>query len=290
MRRLAARAASAARAAELWPLSRGVATSAAALRGAAPPLDPPAWWYPAARAARRRIILHVGPPNSGKTHAALAALVAANSGTYCAPLRLLAWEAAERVSAAGTPCSLLTGQERRTVAGAQHVACTVEMADLSQPVDVAVIDEVQLLCDARRGWAFTRALLGVPARELHLCGDPAAEHLVSCIAADAGEVVEVVRYARLLPLVAAKAPLAELRDVRGGDALVAFSRREVHALRAAVEQDSAERCCILYGGLPPAVRASQATQFNAPRSGCVVRLPGPRHLPQQRHAVKILQS
>jgi ATP-dependent RNA helicase SUPV3L1/SUV3 len=282
MRRLAARAAHAARAAAATPeaAARSLSASAASWRGArlapsTPPLDAPVTWYPAARAARRRLILHVGPPNSGKTHAALAALVAAPSGTYCAPLRLLAWEAAERVAAAGTPCSLLTGQERRHVPGARHVACTVEMADLAQPVDVAVIDEIQLLSDATRGWAFTRALLGVPAREVHVCGDPAAAALVAALAADAGEAAEVVRYERLLPLSVARAPLADVRDVRAGDALVAFSRREVHALRAAVEDGSEQRCCILYGGLPPAVRAAQATQFNAPRSGCA---------PTQRHA------
>jgi ATP-dependent RNA helicase SUPV3L1/SUV3 len=230
MRRLAARTAHAALAAQAAPCTRGLSASAAAQRSAAQraaaPLEPPAEWYPAARAARRRIILHVGPPNSGKTHAALAALCAAPSGTYCAPLRLLAWEAAERVAAAGTPCSLLTGQERRKIPGARHVACTVEMADVAQPVAVAVIDEIQLLADPRRGWAFTRALLGVPADEVHVCGDGAAAALVAALAADAGETVEVVRYERLLPLRAARAPLRDVGDVRAGDALVAFSRRE----------------------------------------------------------------
>lgn len=35
----------------------------------------------------------MGPTNSGKTHAALQALKAADTGIYCGPLRLLAWEA-----------------------------------------------------------------------------------------------------------------------------------------------------------------------------------------------------
>ena len=221
MRRLAARLA---HLALHPPHARPLATAAAVL-------DPPEWWWPAARAVRRRIVLHVGPPNSGKTHAALAALMAAESGVYCAPLRLLAWEAAERIGAPQRPCSLLTGQERRVVPGAKHIACTVEMADVLARVHVAVIDEIQLLADARRGWAFTRALLGVPAAELHLCGSAEAETLVAALAADAGESVEVRRYVRLLPLSPAKAPLRELRDVRAGDALVAFSRREVRGSR-----------------------------------------------------------
>lgn len=40
------------------------------------------------------------------------------------------------------------------------------MTSLEHQVDVAVIDEIQLLGDFYRGWAWTRALLGVPAREV----------------------------------------------------------------------------------------------------------------------------
>ena len=53
----------------------------------------PASWYPAARQLRRTVVAHLGPTNSGKTHAALQQLRAAPSGVYCGPLRLLAWEA-----------------------------------------------------------------------------------------------------------------------------------------------------------------------------------------------------
>ena len=267
MRRLAARAASAARAALAAPPLAAVRAFSAARVTSPVLLDPPAQWYPAARALKRRLILHVGPPNSGKTHAALQALCAAESGVFCAPLRLLAWEVASRVDAAGVPCSLLTGQERRLVPGGRHLACTTEMADVTQPVKVAVIDEIQLLGDASRGWAFTRALLGVPAEELHLCGDSAATALVCRLARDAGEEVEVREYSRLQPLRVLRKSVEDLTDVRKGDALVAFSRRAVHALRASVEELTPHRCCILYGGLPPTARAAQALAFNTPRSG-----------------------
>ncbi len=39
-----------------------------------------------------QVVAHMGPTNSGKTHAALQALKAAETGVYCGPLRLLAWE------------------------------------------------------------------------------------------------------------------------------------------------------------------------------------------------------
>jgi len=46
------------------------------------------------------------------------------------------------------------------------------MADMSKVVDVALIDEYQLISDPRRGWAWTRAVLGLPAKEIHLTGTP----------------------------------------------------------------------------------------------------------------------
>jgi hypothetical protein len=40
----------------------------------------------------RKWIVHVGPMNSGKTYHALQSVAASESGAYCGPLRLLAWE------------------------------------------------------------------------------------------------------------------------------------------------------------------------------------------------------
>ncbi|CAK9008454.1 ATP-dependent RNA helicase SUPV3L1 [Durusdinium trenchii] len=76
----------------------------------------------------------------------------------------------QKLRAAGVRCALLTGQERLGPDDATHVACTVEMAPLTRHWQVAVLDEVQLVTDANRGFAWTRALLGVNARQLHLCG------------------------------------------------------------------------------------------------------------------------
>lgn len=47
--------------------------------------------------------------------------------------------------------------------------------------EVAVIDEIQLIRDPSRGWAWTRALLGISADEIHLCGEVAAIPIVSFI-------------------------------------------------------------------------------------------------------------
>lgn len=66
-------------------------------------------WYPTARKLKRKIVLHLGPTNSGKTHAALTRLSSASSGMYCGPLRLLAHEIHEKMNDKGIPCNLVTG-------------------------------------------------------------------------------------------------------------------------------------------------------------------------------------
>ena len=123
-------------------------------------LTNPPNWYPAAREMNRKIIFHSGPTNSGKTFHAIERFFSAESGIYCSPLKLLAVEVFNKSNARGTQCDLVTGEERRCsrVDGepSQHVACTVEMANMSQVYDVAVIDEIQLVKDYQRGWAWTR--------------------------------------------------------------------------------------------------------------------------------------
>lgn len=103
------------------------------------------------------ITLHVGPPNSGKTHDAIRALEEAGSGWYLAPLRLLAYEVFDRLNQRGTPCNLLTGEEYIPIPGATITAATIEMFNSQHSGDVVVIDEAQMLADADRGWAWTRA-------------------------------------------------------------------------------------------------------------------------------------
>lgn len=64
-------------------------------------LTKPHNWYPNARAINRKIILHTGPPNSGKTYEALECFKQATSGLYLGPLRLLASEIYAKMNAQG---------------------------------------------------------------------------------------------------------------------------------------------------------------------------------------------
>ena len=130
----------------------------------------------------RKIVFHAGPTNSGKTYHALERFLSAKSGVYCGPLKLLAVEVFNKANERGRPCDLDTGEERRTVdpegKPSSHVACTVEMSNVHQICEVAVIDEIQMVKDIQRGWAWTRALLGLPAEEIHVCGEASVIDLV----------------------------------------------------------------------------------------------------------------
>ncbi len=246
---------------------RPMLEAAAVLRQTAD-LRNPASWYPDARKIRRKIVMHMGPTNSGKTYSALQRLREGKQGVYCGPLRLLALEVYVSLNQQGAITNLVTGQERREVMFASHTSCTVEMTNLDKEYDVAVIDEVQMIGDESRGWAWTRALLGVQAREVHVCGDPASAPVVRKLAAACGDELEERVYERLTPLSVSEESLGgTIRGIRKGDAVVAFSRRDIYQLRRLIERSTGHKCCVVYGRLPPETRNSQARLFNDPTSG-----------------------
>ena len=81
----------------------------------------------------------------------------------------------------------------------------------------------------------------------------------------AGDTLEVLQYERLLPLKAEKAALGTLEGVRKGDCLVAFSRREVHSTKRALESWGALKCCVVYGALPAESRTQQVCLLHPKR-------------------------
>jgi ATP-dependent RNA helicase SUPV3L1/SUV3 len=225
-------------------------------------LSQPHLWYPAARLLKRKIVFHNGPTNSGKTHRAMLRLKEAQSGLYCGPLRLLAWENYEKLNSQGIPCSLLTGQEVMDVPKSRHVSSTVEMVSLDNIIDVAVIDEIQMIQDPDRGFAWTRALLGIPAKEVHLCGDATALEWLKELTAMTGEELHVCEYKRLSPLRIEDEPLVGYQNLKKGDCVVAFSRNDVYSLKRKIEEFTGKKCAIIYGNLPPDIRKQQAKYFN----------------------------
>ena len=229
----------------------------------------PVEWYPATRAVQRKIVLHVGPTNSGKTYHALKRLEQANTGIYAGPLRLLAHEVYTRLNAKGKHCDLITGDERVVQEGdvAQMKSCTVEMVPLNTNVDVAVIDEIQMIGHKERGWAWTQALLGLKAKEVHLCGEERSVPLIKELVASMGDQIEIHTYKRLSPLQTMSTSLrGRLSDLRKGDCVVVFSRVGIHLMKEEIEKVKQKRVAVVYGSLPPEIRAQQAKLFNDPDS------------------------
>ena len=165
-------------------------------------------------------------------------------------------------------CNMITGEEQRIVdPDASLVSCTVEMVPTYRMVDVAVIDEIQMIADEQRGSGWTNALLGVCAKEVHLCGEETAVPLIRALLKDTGDELIVHRYNRLTPLVVGESLDGDLSRVRKGDCIVTFRRSSIFAIKRQVEEKTGMRCAVVYGRLPPEIRSEQAALFNDPDSG-----------------------
>eukprot|EP00461_Guttulinopsis_vulgaris_P008148 UN08199 len=103
------------------------------------------------------------------------------------------------------------------------------MVNLDRIVDVAVIDEIQMIQDRDRGHAWTRAFLGIPAKEVHLCGDKTSLSWLQEITKLTGEELHICEYNRLSPLTVQQKPLTGFKYLKKGDCVVAFSRNDVYA-------------------------------------------------------------
>jgi len=226
-----------------------------------------------ARRLPRRFIALLGPTNSGKTHEAMRTLAEAKSGVYLAPLRLLALENYERLveqlAPRGGKVSLVTGEERRIQEGATHVASTVEMLDVRTKVEVAVIDEIQMLADRERGAAWTAAVCGAPAPLVYLVGAPEARGAIEALAKRLDVPLEVRVLQRKAPLTVEHGAVGKLRNLRRGDAVIAFSRRDVLNWRD-LATEAGFSVSTVYGNLSPEVRRAQAERFRNGETDIVV--------------------
>ncbi len=215
--------------------------------------------YPEARAMRRHFVLHLGGTNTGKTYAGFQRLAAARSGVYLSPLRLLALEGQETLLDYGVKCSLTTGEEEDTMPGDTHVSATAEKLDLKRKFDVAVIDECQMISDRERGYAWTRAILGVLSPEVHLCGAPHARDILLRLIQSCGDTYEIVEHKRKTPLVCMNRQ-TDWEDIRPGDALITFSKIGVLSIAEDMRQKG-KNPAIIYGALPYSTRRRQVEGF-----------------------------
>lgn len=216
--------------------------------------------YPEARTMKRQFIIHYGFTNTGKTYHALLRLKAARTGAYLSPLRLLALEVQENLNSSGVPCSLTTGEEEDIIPEAKHMSSTVEKLNMKEKYDVCVIDECQMIGDSQRGFAWTRAILGAKAKEIHLCAAPEALDLLIRVIEECGDTYQLSEHRRNTELIYLHKDYDIETDVDQGDALVVFSKKSV--LNIASELFNRDiQASVIYGALPYSTRKKQLERF-----------------------------
>jgi len=216
--------------------------------------------FPMAREMRRKLTLHIGPTNSGKTYEAMKRLGDADTGYYLAPLRLLALEGYETLKEKGIESSLITGEEQILDDEATHISSTIEMLNFEVDVDVCVIDEVQMIDDRDRGWAWANAIIGAPAKEIIMTGSANSKEAIIALAEYLGEPLEIIEFERKNPLTLQEHP-TQIQDVQAGTAIIAFSRKDV--LRLKQNFSKYFNVSVVYGNLSPEVRREEARRFRA---------------------------
>ncbi len=214
--------------------------------------------FPLARSLRRRLIFHTGPTNSGKTYTAFEQLRKAGTGYYLAPLRLLALEGYESLIDKGVNASLITGEEQLLDENATHISSTIEMLSFESEVDCCVIDEVQMIDDRDRGWAWANAIIGAPAKTVIMTGSPNAREAVIALAEYLNEPLEIVEFERKNPLELLNTA-TPINAIEPKTAVIAFTR--ANALRLKQQLSKTYRTSVIYGNLSPEVRREEARRF-----------------------------
>ena len=211
------------------------------------------------RHKKRKFIFHAGPTNSGKSYGALEKFKESKKACYLAPLRLLAWEVFDKFQN-DLNISLITGEEKNINDNDTHSASTIEMTNYSEKYDLGIIDEIQMISDPQRGWAWTKALLLLDADVIYLCGDDSVLNLLKRIFKITGDELEVKYHERKTKLNLMN-QVVSFSNLQKGDALITFSRKNIFLLKEILEDDYNKKVSVVYGMLSPEVRKEEAEKF-----------------------------
>jgi ATP-dependent RNA helicase SUPV3L1/SUV3 len=204
------------------------------------------------------ITAQLGPTNTGKTHRAVERMLQHQTGMIGLPLRLLAREVYDRVSArvGEGAVALVTGEEKRVPPRPRYWVCTAE-AMPAREVDFVAVDEIQLCGHRERGHVFTDRLLHWRGRrETWFLGAdtirPILEQLVPAAVVDRKPRLSRLQGAGALPL----------RGLPPRTAVVAFSAGAVYGLaeRLRVRRGGA---AVVLGALSPRARNAQVALYQA---------------------------
>jgi ATP-dependent RNA helicase SUPV3L1/SUV3 len=207
----------------------------------------------------RAVTALLGPTNTGKTHLAIERMLTHRSGMIGFPLRLLARENYDRVSAlAGEGrVALVTGEERVVPARPAYWISTVEAMPVDVKVDFLAVDEVQLAADRERGHVFTdRILHARGALETWLIGAetvrPILHRLLPDVAFQTRERLSTLAYTE--PKRLSKLPRRT--------AVIVFSVRELYEVAARLRRERGG-AALVFGALSPRTRNAQVGLYQA---------------------------
>ena len=201
----------------------------------------------------------LGPTNTGKTHRAVERMLEHGTGMIGLPLRLLAREIYDRVTArvGESRVALVTGEEQRIPARPSYWVATVEAMPVDREVEFLAIDEVQLAAHEQRGHVFTSRILNARGtRETWFLGAGTMRRVLRELVPTARQV-EHPRLSRLS--YAGTVPLAR---VPPRSAIVAFSMPHVYEMAERLRARKGGAAVVL-GALSPRTRNAQVAMFQA---------------------------
>ena len=145
---------------------------------------------------------------------------------------------------------------------ATHTSSTIEMLSVTDEYDVAVIDEVQMIEEPRRGHNWTNAILGLKAKEIHLCGDERSLKILEYLLGHTGDKLQVHEYGRLSKLGVDKEAFQDYDQLEEGDCFIGFNKKQLHKLKDSINDhlntnhegdiiSNDNHVSIIYGALPP---------------------------------------
>ncbi|HSC86880.1 MAG TPA: helicase-related protein, partial [Polyangiaceae bacterium] len=207
----------------------------------------------------KHIVAALGPTNTGKTYRALVRLREHASGLIAVPLRLLARELYDRLTAdlGESQVALLTGEEKRVPRAPRYWLCTVEAMPPTLDVDFLAIDEIQLCTHRERGHVFVDRLLHARGRlETWFLGSPTMTQMVRRLVPGA----EIRSHPRLSQLRAAGS--YTLGSLGRRSAVVCFSVPRVYEM---AERLRARRggAAVVLGALSPRARNAQVALYES---------------------------
>lgn len=214
--------------------------------------------FPLARARKRKIYAFLGQTNSGKTYSAMSEIANSFTSTYLAPLRLLALETYEYLNDQGIETSLITGEEKILKPNSQCTSSTVECFNYEKYYETVVIDEIQMIDDLDRGWAFIQALVGANADKVIVTGPEEYKDKLKAIADYLGEEIEIKIFKRKSEIKPLPRPVS-IDKVKKNTAIVAFSRKAVYEIKKQLPKHL--KSSVIYGALGYEVRKLQAEKF-----------------------------